>query len=289
MIKVSVFITTYNQEKYIAQAIESALNQQTNFSYEILIGEDCSTDNTRKIVKDYAIKYPNKIRTFLYEKNIGGHANVDNLIKAAKGQYLAWLEGDDYWRDPKKLQKQADILDKHKDVVISCHNVAIVDENSRELSIFYKNIHPKKISNISKLILGNFIHTPSCVFRNNIADITPNWIHQLSLGDWPRHLILSQYGKIHYIPDIMAAYRKTNSGVWSHCGLDYRIEKTIEVLHAFNLHTNYVYDKIVQDSLKGFNCQLINNDKKENSIWLARIKYLFKIIREKINMSIKYD
>ena len=105
-IKVSVVMLTYNHEKYIAQAIESVLMQETDFHYEIVIGEDCSTDRTREIVIEYQKKYPDKIRTLLHAKNIGGNANYRQTYSECNGDYIAFLEGDDFWIDRKKLQKQ---------------------------------------------------------------------------------------------------------------------------------------------------------------------------------------
>src|SRR6266576_3052599 len=111
--KVSALIVTYNQEKFIEQAVRSALMQQVNFPYEIVIGEDCSTDNTRAIVERLASENPGKIRAILRDKNLGMHGNHRATYNECRGQYIAMLEGDDYWTDPHKLQKQADFLDTH--------------------------------------------------------------------------------------------------------------------------------------------------------------------------------
>jgi glycosyltransferase involved in cell wall biosynthesis len=119
-IRVSVCITTYNHEEFIAQAIESVLMQQTPFEYEILIGEDQSSDNTRDIVLSYKEKYPNKIVIFLHDYpqdyvRINGRKNFVNNLQNARGEYIALLDGDDYWTDPLKLAKQAAFLDNHPD------------------------------------------------------------------------------------------------------------------------------------------------------------------------------
>lgn len=257
MIKVSVFLTTYNHAPYIATSIESALNQKTNFDYEILIGEDCSTDGTRDIVKHYEKLHPNKIRAIYHEKNVGGHHNVDTLIHAAKGQYLAWLEGDDYWTDPQKLQKQADVLDTHPEIMISTHNTDIVNEDGKFIRRMFHRKHPDRITTIKKLIMDNYIQTPSCMFRHGIADITPPWIHSLGLGDWPRHLLLAQHGHIHYMTDVMACYRHTSTGVWHSKDMPYKMKKMIEALTTFNHQTDYQYDNLVKRSLAGFESNLL--------------------------------
>jgi len=124
--KVSVFMMAYNHAPYIAQALDSALAQQTTFTVEIVIGEDSSTDGTRNIVTDYVQRYPGRIRALLHETNLGASRNQVLVLEACTGEYIALLEGDDFWTDPYKLQKQVDFLDEHLDYAISAHNVTIV-------------------------------------------------------------------------------------------------------------------------------------------------------------------
>lgn len=107
-ITVTIISLTYNHEKYIAQALESILMQKVNFTYEIVVGEDCSKDRTREILIQYAEKHPDKFHLLLHEKNIGAAKNQNKVFENCKGKYIAMLEGDDYWTDPYKLQKQVD-------------------------------------------------------------------------------------------------------------------------------------------------------------------------------------
>ena len=112
---VSVFMITYNHEKFIAQAIEGVLMQKTNFPFELIIGEDCSTDRTREIVVDYAQRFPEIIKPILHEKNVGMKSNMNTCMQACSGKYTAICEGDDYWIDSLKLQKQVGFLEAHSD------------------------------------------------------------------------------------------------------------------------------------------------------------------------------
>ena len=140
--KVSVLITTYNQEDFIAQAVGSALMQTVDFPYEIVIGEDASTDQTREIVLRFQQKYPDKLRVLLRDAadaerdraaGLGGKGSFVNCLAACKGQYVALLDGDDYWSSSHKLQKQVDFLDQHPDFAISFHNAkAIIDDGTKE-------------------------------------------------------------------------------------------------------------------------------------------------------------
>src|ERR1700683_2854968 len=118
--KVSVLIVTYNQECYIGQAIESVLAQKVNFDYEIIIGDDCSTDGTRSLITEFQRLRPDRIKAILRDRNIGANRNVAGVAAASRGQYAAFLEGDDYWTATDKLQKQVDFLDAHPDRSICC-------------------------------------------------------------------------------------------------------------------------------------------------------------------------
>ncbi len=113
MIKVSVCITTYNLEKYIEQTLNSILSQKTSFDFEILVGDDCSTDGTREILLAYKERFPEKIKLHLQQKNVGVNKNDYDLIYLAHGEYIAWCDGDDYWIDEYKLEKQVRILDEN--------------------------------------------------------------------------------------------------------------------------------------------------------------------------------
>ena len=146
-IKVSVIVTTYNHERYIDRAIESVLEQATDFDYELVVGEDCSTDRTRDIVAEWQRKRPDRIRLVLQEKNVGGHGNFSAVYRAAAGDYVSWLEGDDYFTDPRRLQKMADFLDAHAECAL-CYHPLEVGILLGEIGLFvevvctYSNQHP---------------------------------------------------------------------------------------------------------------------------------------------------
>ena len=163
---VSVLMVTFNHEKYIAQALESILMQITNFKYEIIIGEDCSTDNTKLIIRKFENKYPGRIFPIYHEANVGPMRNVyEFTFPKCTGKYIAALEGDDYWTDPNKLQRQVDFLEANPDFSICFHNMQIIYENSPEKN-HLSNIEQKEISDINDLARYNYIYTASCMFRN---------------------------------------------------------------------------------------------------------------------------
>ena len=166
---VSVRMVTYNQEKYIAEAIESVLRQKVNFRYELIIGEDASTDGTAAIVDRYQSEYPDIIRVFHRKKNLGMLENNKRVMRACRGKYVAALAGDDYWVYQYKLQKQVDYLEEHDDVTGTAHNVYSVDDEGREAAPEYA-IYMRKGYIYNKWYAMNLKHevghTASYVYRN---------------------------------------------------------------------------------------------------------------------------
>jgi glycosyltransferase involved in cell wall biosynthesis len=184
-IKVSVCMITYNHEAFISEAIESVLMQQTDFEYELVIGEDCSTDRTREIVVEYAKKYPDRIRLLLHEQNMGlmGKKNLVATYRACRGMYIALLEGDDYWTDPLKLQKQVDYMESHRDCALCFHNVLMVHDDGSQPEHLYNAPDQKEISEFEDLLTNYFTQTCSVMFRNGLILAFPDEFYQMFMGD----------------------------------------------------------------------------------------------------------
>lgn len=235
--KVSICITTYNHEKWIVQAIESVLCQKTDFPFEIILGEDDSDDNTREIVVDYASRYPKLIKAFLNDrKNVvyidgfaTGRWNFINNIKNARGEYIAMLEGDDYWCDPNKLQKQVAILDTHPEHAICFHD-AWIKESDGELVSDYITTKVAPVTTLHDLANGNYIHTPTCMFRRKNMTEIPSWLWKTRIGDYPIHMINAKCGSIYKIDDRMAVYRNSGQGTHSSLSIKDKQEAWLQTL-----------------------------------------------------------
>ncbi len=205
---------TYNHEKYIAQAIESALMQKTNFDYEIVIGEDCSTDGTREIVKYYAEKYPEKIRAIFNEKNLGMIPNFINTLNKCRGKYIAMLEGDDYWTDPYKLQKQVDFLESHPDYGLVHTDCDLIHAKGRKTYFGgrrNKNLIIPQDNFYEELLVHNFIATAtvcvrSILLKETIAELKELFLSSMQ-GDIIAWLKISLNSKIMYINESTAVHR----------------------------------------------------------------------------------
>jgi len=217
---------TYNHQDYIKQAIEGVLMQETDFEYELVVSNDNSPDNTNAVIQEIIATHP-KAHVINYinrEKNIGMLNNSRETLKLCKGEFIAICEGDDYWTDPKKLQKQVDFLSKNKDYAISFHKVklhepdgSIIDDNITRL--------PKKHTTIEDLAKnGNFMHTPSIVYRN--VDFSYPIQYEITpAGDFFKQMLIAEHGKIHYIDEVMGVYRN-GVGVWSTKDYLHRIKST---------------------------------------------------------------
>ncbi len=213
--KVSILCLSFNQKDYIEQALESMLSQRTDFNFEILINDDASTDGTSEIIKEYQKKYPGIIKpTFQKENQYSqGKRNfiLRYLIPKARGRYLAVCDGDDYWTDINKLQKQVDFLDSHKDYSLCFHPVRVIFENSEEPDSIYPESSDKHGFNITNLLKTNFIQTNSVMYRRQEYK---NMNLGVMPGDWYLHLYHAQFGKIGFINKVMSVYRRHPGGIW---------------------------------------------------------------------------
>ncbi len=229
---VSICCLTYNHEPYIKQCLDGFLMQKTNFPFEILIHDDASVDNTQNIIKNYELKHSDIIKPIYqkenqYSKGIG----VSRVYQfpRAKGQYIAMCEGDDYWIDPYKLQKQVDFLETHPEYVFSFHDSIILNQRTGEKRM---RIGDRQIDNtvdLNSLIIQNNIPTASIVFRNflDYAQL-PDWIGKISNGDYGLCVLLAEEGPGKYLPEAMSVYRVHEGGIWSSKGFEFTHDADIK-------------------------------------------------------------
>ena len=201
---ITVCLIAYNHEKFIRDTFEGILEQR-NIDFEIIVGEDCSTDNTRKICDQYAAKY-DFIKILTPPKNIGVIPNIENTLKLANGKYIALCEGDDYWIDPYKLQKQKNFLDENEEFVLVYHNVIAlnIDYSKKNREDAKKIFFQKKPHEIP---VGHRTHTSSMFFRNKLITI-PKSLHDVVNGDTVLHFLLNRHGSIEYLDNIYPNIRR---------------------------------------------------------------------------------
>jgi glycosyltransferase involved in cell wall biosynthesis len=220
-ILVSVAMVTYYHEKYIRQALDSILMQNTAFRYEVVIGDDCSGDNTKSILEDYQKKYPNLIKLILRDENIGANNNLVDVYSKCRGKYIAILEGDDYWCDPNKLQNQVQFLEENQNFIAVCSGFRAI--NSKEEFLYKKNIKKDYHSILDYFEERNaVIMILSLMFRNIFLEEKNLEAYKLLIkncrvvGDRQMKTFLLSKGSIRCTDSITAVYRyKSNPYSWS--------------------------------------------------------------------------
>ncbi|WP_243374015.1 glycosyltransferase [Geotalea sp. SG265] len=247
--KVSVLMITYNHEQFIAQALDSVLMQQVDFDYEIVIGEDCSTDDTRKILIEYQQNFPDKIRLLLPEKNHGMIRNFVGTYRDCRGEYIAILEGDDLWTSPLKLQKQVDFLDAHPDCAASFHNVTVIYEHDNKPAHLFHKKRLRPFFTLRDIVSDFFIPTCSTLCRNGLIEQFPEWYFDMAMGDWPLHVLNAEHGHFAYIDESLASYRVHSGGIWSQSKKRDTLQKSIFAAETINRHLGYRFDKIIRKKI----------------------------------------
>lgn len=290
---VSVLVITYNQEKFIGQALESILRQETNFEFEIVIGEDCSTDRTAEIIKCYENKHKDKIRCFFRKKNLGAERNYANLLFShAHGKYIACCEGDDYWCGEDRLQKQIDFLEQNSQYIGMASNVnnvnkygVVLRENAVSGMFPYKHTH---IYTLNDALRGEQLgQDGGIVYRNFFQSMSKKeavlYRKCIMNGDIKTCVTAAMHGDIFYSSDITANYRCIRQG---ECNWNSRIrDKNMNGFYydAFLSLQRYIY--------KAYHKQMSIDDKLMNCAFesfvifmdqpsLQNLKIFFHIMRD---------
>jgi len=212
--KVSVAMVTYNHEPYVSQAIASVLAQKADFDYELVIGEDCSTDRTREICENYARDFPRVIRLLTSEKNLGVKANAVRTLNACNGEYLAILDGDDYWTSPYKLQSQVDLMDRQSEHAVSFHDVSVISDDSTEEPRIWPGDRIGEVTTVDDILNEYFMLSSSIVVRRSDVIPVPPWALP-TFGDFTLAVLAAQHGTIHHLNETMSVYRMHSTGVWT--------------------------------------------------------------------------
>lgn len=233
--KVSVCMITYNHAPFIRQAVESVLMQQTDFDFELVIGEDYSTDGTRDIVLEMAKKYSN-IRLILSDANVGMHSNARRTLAACRGEYIAMLEGDDYWTSPAKLQMQVDLMDERQDVHVCIHDAEVIGNNRRGNSGSVEWPQVLQTVGFDYFLCGGVGYTCSAVFRRRAMPQWQDWFETLPGADYTMFILTTLEGFAVILPDKMAAYRQHAGGVCSSRTEQEQLIASHEMLLGFERH-----------------------------------------------------
>jgi len=277
--KVSVCLITYNHEKYLAQSIEGIIAQKCKEPFEIIIGEDKSTDETATIVENYRKKYPDLIRVVTSEKNVGMVENWRRTIFASKGEYVAIIEGDDFWNSKSKLQQQVDLLDANPKHAICFHDVDVIFEDGAPQIDTVARFPGRTEFSIADVITKSwFIPTCSMLIRKSMLPDFPKWTKTTQAIDMVVHLLASNNGSIGYINEKMGTYRIHNNG---HSQSHWQGKKNVFLFTAVHIFKNF--DAYSKGKYKAYINERLENAYKsllsQNSPWsYYHFKALFGLI-----------
>lgn len=241
-VKVSVCVRTFNHEAFVAQAIQSALAQRTDFDFEIVIGDDASEDTTRTILRQLHEAHPERIKLLLQEANVGSRQNLIDVYAACKGEYVAFLDGDDFWIYQDKLQLQADYLDKHADVAICGTGF----EKANEKPTFYK---------ASAITLRDFIRgytvmlQSTLMLRRRCLERIPDWVTQVKFADLTLQVLCLQGGKLAYMKEVTTFYRMHENASFSRLSPAEKIKWDVITWQEIQRHINPVYRRYLRRRL----------------------------------------
>ena len=247
---VTIASTTYNMEAFIAEALDSWLAQKTSFPYDIVISDDGSTDGTCDVVRRYMEKYPN-IR-LISTGHIGKMPNFIRSLKESKGKYIALCDGDDYWIDPEKLQKQVDFMESHPDYSECFTNSYVLNTETGKKKIAKTQIWDEAdTEDLLKHRDNDNVqmspgHTSTFLYRNQYLQDYPEWMYGDVMTDFPLYMLMSRYGKAKFINEITSVYRHRPDGVSSmNFTFEKNARKRIGVYRNVNRDFNYKYKKII--------------------------------------------
>ncbi|GAB0167075.1 glycosyltransferase [Lysinibacillus sp. CTST325] len=263
-ILVSINCLTYNHEDYIADAIESFLKQKTNFKYEILIHDDASTDRTPEIIRKYEMEFPDIIKPiYQIENQYSKGVNVSEIIrKKARGKYIALCEGDDYWTNENKLQKQVDYMEQNPECTICFHNGHVEDQRGKgknrliipwlpENKNYFKNENRKYLA--GELQLLGYIPTMSILYSKRILNNPPDWYFDAPVGDNALKLLAASYGYAYYMNEAMGIYRfnvpRSATTKWKEESKEQAVKRCnrfITMLKDFNDYTNKRHEREIE-------------------------------------------
>jgi hypothetical protein len=274
---VSVCLITYNHVKYVRQALEGVYAQNVGFPIEVVIGDDGSNDGTTDIVLEYQRQHPDKTRVLLARENLGKHTGNGRLnwlrtLRAARGKYVALLEGDDSWTDAQKLQKQVNVLEGNLNASLCFHAVEYQFEDESRPSLRCP-ARAKPLSGVADVLGDHLVQTCSIVFRREHLPPIPEWVLNLAMADRSLCLLLAEAGDLAFIDEVMAIYRAHSGGVWWGTPSIYKARELLRMYEAFQVHLGEKWRQEISTQLIHLHREIALLSEQQSDPEVARIHF----------------
>ncbi len=280
-VAVSICMITYNQGKFIEQAIRSVLCQKTNFDFQLVVADDCSIDNTKDILNSLKFEFPDNLIVKLSHVNNGVHKNFASALNQCNGEYIALCDGDDYWTDPNKLQTQFDLMEANPDCAICFHNMEVQYESNEKPS-HKSNRNQKEVTDITHLCAENYIYTASSFLRRIAMPAHPAWFASAMPLDYPIFVLAARNGNIRYIDKTMGVYRIHGGGIWNPSGRKRHYFKVYRTLKNLDAELKYKYTDIFRKRIARHEFDFLQQLLKEGRFGRAR-RYHALLLRKYLN------
>lgn len=299
---VSVCLVTYNHAEFAAQALESVLSQQVDFSYEIVIGDDASTDATGAIIRGFQKQHPDKVTVYESTENLGKalggtfHLNFLRNLGSCRGKYVAFLEGDDYWTDVSKLQRQIDALEKNDQLSGACHDTDALDSETGELSP-WRDSQDKYFTLENTIAIQSPFHTSSFVARRECFEDLPEMCLWVKSFDMMLFILAAAKGEIERIPATMSVYRKHGEGITntsSHDGMQLHMQR-FEMMHALAKYIapqgEVYFDRVKREHWSAVKRSMISGShshcKWEHLPWILKLQMSCEVIAARVLITLR--
>jgi glycosyltransferase involved in cell wall biosynthesis len=239
-----VLVITYNHEQYVQQSLDSVMMQKADFDFEVVVADDHSQDSTLELLKEYEANNPH-VRILPTEKHLGITQNYKRGFEACSGDYVAVLEGDDYWITPHKLEVLSDLLQRYPECTLCFHRTIRLDEEFGLASVHpeFRDGATPDFFTARQLVSSNVIGGLStCMYRRNVISRLDPGLWSLKFREWPFNIVMAREGLIGYVPEVMSIYRAHPGGIWSRKTAAERRTMLLEVIEPYNEYLKFEFN-----------------------------------------------
>jgi glycosyltransferase involved in cell wall biosynthesis len=282
-LKISVLLITYNHENYIRQCLDGICQQQIAFDAELIVADDHSTDATVAIIREYTHKISMPFIFVDASVNIGTVKNYERAFAACNGDYVAVIEGDDYWTDPCRLQKHIDFLEAHQDCVMTMNRMThfIESKSLHTVEVWHEKKDYYFVTTSEMAMENKLGNLSACVFRKNALNKIKPDLFELKIADWMIGMVLGEYGSIAILKDVMSVYRIHENGQWSKMNHQEQSDFLITLIDTYNKYLGFRYD----NEFKGHKNRLlaanqVTHTKSSNTQTLGFIPSVFSRLKK---------